>query len=450
MCLSAKIKASIREKYEELDKDKILDDLVDKVIEIDKLKKEKEKLEKELKKYKNAHTPSSKLGFDKPHAKGLPVGRRKGKKSKHKGKTRVKDKPMFSFWVEADKNPATGNSNIEETGEYEERIITNFKIEKVVTLYKLKYYRDKDSGEIFLASHSDVPEKGIFGKNVLAFVNALHFEYRVPFASIANIFTNVFNIQMTAPTAMDICNRVADKVSPKYEELNEELRVSNVVYGDETGSNQNGKSEWLWGFFTPVISFFKFFLRRGGTIIEDVLGKAYKGKIACDGWSTYRIFSEEYRILLQRCWAHLIREVRFQCKDVAGLHEAYVWIMDMFKKIKKLRKIKSKKIRQKGYEKLIADMDKWVKIYRSYKGMKKLVTKVENGGEFWFTCVLYPEIEPTNNRAERGLRKFVVMEKIMGCLRSEQGKKTTQIMMSLFGTWNLRGLNPYNELRAIL
>lgn len=82
--------------------------------------------------------------------------------------------------------------------------------------------------------------------------------------------------------------------------------------------------------------------------------------------------------------------------------------------------------------------------------MNQLVTKVENGGEFWFTCVLYPEIEPTNNRAERGLRKFVVMEKIMGCLRSEQGKKTTQIMMSLFGTWNLQGLNPYTELRAIL
>jgi len=42
------------------------------------------------------------------------------------------------------------------------------------------------------------------------------------------------------------------------------------------------------------------------------------------------------------------------------------------------------------------------------------------------------------------------LRKIMGCLRSEQGKKTTQIMMRLFGTWRLQGLNPYKELRAIL
>ena len=157
--------------------------------------------------------------------------------------------------------------------------------------------------------------------------------------------------------------------------------------------------------------FFRFFPQRGGKILEEVLGKCFKGKIGCDGWSTYAVYSKEYGILLQRCWAHLIREVRYMCKDVPELHEAYVWIMDMFKKIKKLRTIKSKTRRQKGYDQLIADMDKWVKIYRCYRGMKQIVTKVENGGKFWFTCVLHPEIEPTNNSAERGLRKFVVMEK---------------------------------------
>ena len=58
---------------------------------------------------------------------------------------------------------------------------------------------------------------------------------------------------------MNICNRVANKLSYKYEELNGELRASDVVNGDETGSNQNGRSEWLWGFLTPLIAFFRFF-----------------------------------------------------------------------------------------------------------------------------------------------------------------------------------------------
>lgn len=361
--MSAKIKAAIRDKYEELDKDKILDELVDIVIE-------NEKLKKKLRKYENPHTPSSKQGFEKPQAQGLKVGRKAGAITNHKGRTRMFDKPTQIIDVEAKKNPSNGNTNIEETGEYEERITTDFKIEKVVTLYRLKYYRDKDSGEIFLASHPDIPEKGIFGKNVLAFTNAMHFEYRVPFASIANIFINVFGIQMTSPTAMDICNRVANKVSPKYEELNGKLKNTNVVNIDETGSNQNGKSEWLWGFFTSAIAFFRFFPQRGGKIIVDVLGKCFKGKIGCDGWSTYAVYSEEYGVLLQRCWAHLIREVKYTCKDIPELHDAYVWIMDMFGKIKKLRKIKSKKIRQRGYEKLIVDMDKWVYVLSSPRQAK--------------------------------------------------------------------------------
>jgi len=91
-----------------------------------------------------------------------------------------------------------------------------------------------------------------------------------------------------------------------------------------------------------------------------------------------------------------------------------------------------------------------VQVYYVYDGMKELVNKVKNGKEFWFTCVLYPEVEPTNNRAERGLRKFVVIEKIIGCLRSEQGKRNMQVMLSVFQTWRLQGLNPYKELRAIV
>ena len=83
----------------------------------------------------------------------------------------------------------------------------------------------------------------------------------------------------------------------------------------------------------------------------------------------------------------------------------------MFEEIQRLRKIKSLKIRQKGYNKLVAEMELWTQVYYVHDGMKELVNKVKNGNEFWFTCVLYPEVEPTNNLAERGLRKFARIKK---------------------------------------
>jgi len=442
--LSAKIKCDeIRKKYEELDKDKILDEVVDLVLE-------NEKLKRKLRKYENPNTPPSKQGFDKPQARGLPVGRKPGKTYNHARTTRPKDIPnMPPVIVTADFNPSNGSTNIKETGFSVERIITDFKILKTVTKFTLLEYKDLDTGDIFLAKHPDVPDEGIFGKNSVAAANSLHFDYRVTVEGVADIFTNLLDIPISAPTVLELCNRAVEKALPVYNEINAKLQESRVANADETGSNQNGKSEWLWGFFTPLLAFFVFYKQRGGDIVQEVL-KNFKGILGCDGWVTYKIFSEKNGILLQRCWAHLIREVKKICKDKEDLEPAYIWICDMFDEIQKLRNIKSLKIRQKGYDKLVAEMGRWTQMYYVYDGMKELVNKVKNGKEFWFTCVLFPDVEPTNNLAERGLRKFVVIKKIIGCLRSENGKRNMQVMLSVLQTWRLQGLNPYKELRAIL
>jgi len=445
-----KIETAIRKKYESLDKDKILDELVDKVLENEKLKKEKEKLEKEFKKYKNAHTPSSKLGFDKPRALGVRVGRKPGNRTGHNGKTRAKEKPNRQIIVAAEKNPSNGNKNIKETGYFYKEKIVDFQIKKIVTEYICKEYIDLDTGEIFIAKHHDMPNRGIFGKNVTAFVNWLRFKCRVPHDKIASTFTEVFGIPMTTPTAWDICNRVAEKVSYKYDELKTNIKEEKAVNADETGANRNGIQEWLWGFFSSMIALFVFNPKRGGDILERVLGKDFKGKLGCDGWSTYAVYSKEYGILLQRCWAHLLREVKYLYEKNKELETAYIWINDIFEKVKKARKLKSKSLRKQKHKKLVKELERWTQIYRAYPKMRDIITKVKNGGEFWFTCVLYPEIEPTNNGAERGLRAWRVLEKIIGCLRTEQGEKTTEIMLSLFQTWDLRKANPYEQLRAIL
>jgi len=442
--LSAKIRAvDIRKDFEDKSKDELLDDVVDKVLEIEKLKRK-------LRKYENPHTPSSKQGFDKPQAQGLTVGRKPGKTYVHERTTRPKDIPnSLPVTVTANVNPSNGNADIIETGYSIERVITDYRTEKVVIRYTFLEYKDQKTGELFFVQHPDVPNKGIFGKNVIALANTMHFEYRVTLQGVADMFTNVFGIPMTAPTVQELCNRAVEMAIPEYENIHAKLQASPVANADETGSNQNGKPEWLWGFFTPMLAFFVFFPKRGGDIVQKVL-ENFSGILGCDGWATYKVFSKKRSILLQRCWAHLIREVKETCKDVKGLNDAYIWVCDMFDDVQRLRKIKSKKRRQKGFEKLVAEMGQWAQIYYAHDGMKELVNKVRNGKEFWFTCVLHPEVEPTNNSAERGLRKFVVIKKIIGCLRSEQGKRNMQVMLSVFQSWRLQGLNPYKELRAIL
>ena len=438
----------------EKSKDELIEDLWEAYKKIKKIKEQKEKLEKELHKYKNSNTPSSQKRFCKVKAQGLRVGRKKGKKSHHKGKTRKKEKGYKLVEVTADFNPSNGNTNIKPLDYYDEFPVIDFKITKIKRLFRCRYYEDLDTGEVFCATHPDIPEKGIFGRSVKAFVSFLRFRCRVPFEKIAFTFTHVIDIPMTTPTAWDICNRVADKVSQHYDKLRDDIQEEKAVNGDETGAKRNGFPGWLWGFFSLTIALFVFDAKRGGDIVEKILGKDFKGILGCDGWSTYKVFSKKSGVLLQRCWAHALRELKETCykkkKPDKSLVKAYEWLCKIFEKVKEARKIKSKEMREQLYMELVDELNTWIGIYKSYRRLRPFVNKIKNGENFWFTCVLHLEIEPTNNRAERGLRDWVVLRKIIGCLRSEQGFKTTEIMLSLFNTWDLRNINPYEQLKAIV
>ena len=66
------------------------------------------------------------------------------------------------------------------------------------------------------------------------------------------------------------------------------------------------------------------------------------------------------------------------------------------------------------------------------------------------TRILHPQIEPTNNNAERPLREIKVIQKIIGTLRNEDGAKIMERIMTLLATWKLQGKNNFTELRSLL
>ncbi len=67
-----------------------------------------------------------------------------------------------------------------------------------------------------------------------------------------------------------------------------------------------------------------------------------------------------------------------------------------------------------------------------------------------FVFVVEPDVPPDNNRAERALRHLVTSRKISGGTRSAAGSAAKMALATLFGTWRLRGENPYTACRALL
>jgi len=62
-------------------------------------------------------------------------------------------------------------------------------------------------------------------------------------------------------------------------------------------------------------------------------------------------------------------------------------------------------------------------------------------GKIIIICILHPGMEPTNNLGEQAIREHVILRKIMGCFRSENGAGNYQYIASLMADWGLQGKN---------
>ncbi|MGF3585438.1 MAG: IS66-like element ISArch19 family transposase, partial [Thermoplasmatota archaeon] len=97
-----------------------------------------------------------------------------------------------------------------------------------------------------------------------------------------------------------------------------------------------------------------------------------------------------------------------------------------------------------------AELKKLVDEYIEYLDVRAVVKYIENGLGCWYTCLLYPGMQPTNNLAEQPIREHVIMEKIIGTFRSIKGPENYQYIASLLATWKLQGKNIVEETENLL
>jgi transposase len=432
------------DKYKEKTKEELIKELYDSYVE-------KEKLEKELKKYKNSNTPSSANKHLKETTQGLKAkkGAKRGAPKNHRGTTLILSEPEVFEEVFVDNCPDCNSTDIRPTGYVKvKKVICYQKAKTYVKEYKQAEYVCVSEGKLFFAPHKDIPEKGIYDKNIQSLVNYYKFKARMPHSIVVDTMNNIHDVPMTEATSLAITRRASDKLEPLYQKLEEEIKKADVVHGDETSHSVMGINHWIWVFCNEILSLFKFKKERGGEIVEETLGKDFQGKLVSDGWQTYTSYTKNNNIIHQRCLDHLRREVKYECKKKHP--HLYKWCCDIYFMVKKGKNYKQEKRRLEMYKKCKAELSLLTHHMKAHINLKKLVTKIQNGADKWFNCILYPELPMDNNEAERSLRPFVIIRKIIGCLRSEIGKKNYEVMMSLMSTWEKQQKNIFYMLQTNL
>lgn len=410
------------------------------------------KLRNKLRLYENPHTPPSLNTIKK--AKSISNNVTKSKKKKrgapngHKGATRKIAEPDEVIDVAADNCPKCGKDPGESYAK-EIKIIEEIpppsKI--VVKHFNIQKYKCKNCGNDFKAVHKDCPKEGKFGPNLLAYFVMLKFFMRSPIRKVMDFLSHYENFDISSKGILDAINRVGKSCKIEYNKIKERIRNSKWVHIDETGMGVNGKNWWLWCFRSDSDDILIDIQdSRGSKVPKGILGEDWDNPTIVDGWSAYNWIKK-----VQRCWAHLLREVDEDKEKSDVTKSLSKEIHTKFKELKEFidldPSMDKREIQKKQWDDAMQDL-----VNRYYDKLEVLgkLKYIKNGLGKWYTCLLYPGMEPTNNLGEQAIRESVVLEKIIGTFRSEKGAEYYQYIASLLATWRFQHKNMFVELDKII
>lgn len=300
------------------------------------------------------------------------------------------------------------------------------------------------------------------GIRLMGIIDLLKEEARLPLQTIQSYLETVYNLHLSQGSLVNMLHQTAYVGKPTYEGLRQKVRVSDLVFADETGGRENGKNGYFWNFNTRYVQYLVYDKSRSNVMVTKVLGKendpnGFNGVLSTDFYTGYNIYNGFH----QRCWVHLLRDI----KKLKEEHKKHPPLNLWAKRVKQiydeakayqgpapilsvLAKEQERIVKQQYFEeKLRIAIKPWVK---KDSPMSTLCGRITKHLQELFVFVRFEGIPSDNNTAERMVRHTVISRKISGGTRSQKGSETKSILASLFGTWRLQNKNPLTECQLLL
>lgn len=292
-----------------------------------------------------------------------------------------------------------------------------------------------------------------FGPNLVALIVLLMGVYRLSKRQVKSLLEDCFGIDISASSVVNqqkAVSKALEKTVTKACTYVEKQTVRNI---DETGWYQHDqeKKKWLWIVVTQLVTVFKIAKNRSGETAKELLGEDSKGIVGSDRYSAYNWLAN---ILRQICWAHLLRDFqkileRGGISAVVGgyLRQEGEDLLALWARVRdgplphadflaKLPPIQN-------------HIHLWLTVGAACSHAKtsrtcRRILKVETA--LW-TFTTHPGVEPTNNCAERALRKAVIWRRISYGTQSDAGSRFVERILTVVETCRQQDRNPLDYLR---
>lgn len=301
---------------------------------------------------------------------------------------------------------------------------------------------------------AEVP-RGAFGPRLEAAVATLAVRNRVSRRDTVELMGELFGCRLATGTIDTIVKRAGGALEAPQARLQDHVRCAPAVNIDETGWRLRGRKHTLWGALTERAALFRIAPDRHEREARAMLGEGFRGIACSDRWWAYDYLDPRRR---QVCWSHLIRDFTAQSEGLepersfgeAGLEIAgrlfSAW--DDFQRDGDRARLIERVAPLKRELKPL--LDRCAGKSPKYKRTRGLARNLRKVWPALWTFAEVDGVEPTNNRAERGLRGAVIYRKLSLGSQSEAGERTIERLLSASVTCRLQRRSLFAYLTDVL
>ena len=246
-----------------------------------------------------------------------------------------------------------------------------------------------------------------------------------------------------------IFDRASAAMEAHYDKIGEIAKNAPVNHIDETSWRLFGAIEkakvWLWVMVSGIVCFFRMDDHRDRNAFVELIGN-WVGYLISDDYALYRSWPPEMR---QNCLAHLCRAARKQAEDPSP--DIAKCGQQLYKELSRFTKIDPETLTEGEWRASNMRLKGLINKFMDRKdGLGRLTSRLKKSWTSICTFLRVPEVERTNNRAERALRPAVVIRKKAFGSTSRKGLKFVERAMSILMTCRLRGWSLYEVLHECL
>ena len=308
----------------------------------------------------------------------------------------------------------------------------------VVTEYRRHTLRCPDCGIATTADWPAAMPSGSFGPRVAATVAYLTGRCGVSQRDARELLATLYGVEVGLGSIAALEAQVSDALAAPVAEAQAAVQAAAVVNADETSWAEQTRRCWLWTAVTALVTVFLLRPSRSSASAKELLGTAYAGIVGSDRYSGYAWIATAQR---QVCWAHLVRDFTAVAERGGASTALGTACLDLADRLfARWYQVRDGTLDRATFTLLVVPLQAELHALLqtgsaiSHAKTRRLCEHLLTLEPALWTFVTVSGVEPTNNSAERALRRAVLWRRRSFGTQSAAGSRFVERILTAVTT----------------